>query len=160
MHQSAGTITSSVNPIDTSLLAEALTQTAILSSAGIASNQASSYSRMVDNCIQVHRCKTDITGWLQGGHPTFKDGIVDREDCFHGWESFCYRIVQIRVRKCQGFYVYELNPSPEGGIATVQENERYQVLQYDLRNSGSYKRDFMSRTLCLRKLLMSLLIMI
>ena len=114
MHQSAGTITSSVNPIDTSLLAEALTQTAILSSAGIASNQASSYSRMVDNCIQVHRCKTDITGWLQGGHPTFKDGIVDREDCFHGWESFCYRIVQIRVRKCQGFYVYELNPSPEG----------------------------------------------
>ena len=114
MHQSAGTITSSVNPIDTSLLAEALTQTAILSPAGIASNQASSYSRMVDNCIQVHRCKTDITVWLQGGHPTFKDGIVEREACFHGWESFCYRIVQIHVRECQGFYVYELNPSPEG----------------------------------------------
>ena len=39
MHQRAGTITSSVNLIDTSLLAEALTQTAILSPAGIASNQ-------------------------------------------------------------------------------------------------------------------------
>ena len=76
--------------------------------------QSSSYSRMVDNCIQVHRCKTDITGWLKGGHPTFKDGIVDREACFHGWENCCYRIVQIRVRECQGFYVYELNPSPEG----------------------------------------------
>ena len=76
--------------------------------------QSSSYSRMVDNCIQVHRCTTDITGWLKGGHPTFKDGIVDREACFHGWENCCYRIVQIRVRECQGFYVYELNPSPEG----------------------------------------------
>ena len=42
----------------------------------------------------------------------------------------------------------------------MQEDERYQVLQYDLRNSGSYKRDFMSRTLCVRKLRMSLLIMI
>ena len=113
MHQSAGTITSSVNPIVTSLLAEALTQTAILSPAGF---QSSSYSRMVDNCIQVHRCTTDITGWLKGGHPTFKDGIVDRKACFHGWENCCYRIirVQIRVRECQGFYVYELNPSPEG----------------------------------------------
>ena len=69
---------------------------------------------MVDNCIQVHRCTTDITGWLKGGHPTFKDGIVDRKACFHGWENCCYRIVQIRVRECQGFYVYELNPSPEG----------------------------------------------
>ncbi|KAM7449242.1 hypothetical protein ABFA07_002800 [Porites harrisoni] len=76
--------------------------------------QSSSYSRMVDNCIQVHRCTTDITGWLKGGHPTFKDGIVDREACFHGWQNCCYRIVQIRVRECQGFYVYELNPSPEG----------------------------------------------
>ena len=75
--------------------------------------QSSSYSRMVDNCIQVHRCTTDITGWLKGGHPTFKDGIVDREACFHGWQNCCYRIVQIRVRECQGFYVYELNPSPE-----------------------------------------------
>ena len=64
-------------------------------------------------CIQVHRCTTDITGWLKGGHPTFKDGIVDREACFHGWQNCCYRIVQIRVRECQGFYVYELNPSPE-----------------------------------------------
>ncbi|CAH3166306.1 unnamed protein product [Porites lobata] len=46
--------------------------------------QSSSYSRMVDNCIQVHRCTTDVTGWLTGGHPTFKDGIVDRKACFHG----------------------------------------------------------------------------
>ena len=115
--------------------------------------QSSSYSRMIDNCIQVHRCKTDITGWLKGGHPTFKDGIVDREACFHGWEKCCYRIVQIRVRECQTRHL-------KGGIATVQENERYQVLQFDSGNSGSYKRDFMSRKLCVRKLLMSLLIMI
>ena len=35
-----------------------------------------------------------------------------REVCFHGLLNYCYRTVKIRVRECQGYYVYELNPSP------------------------------------------------
>ena len=74
--------------------------------------QSSSYSRMVDNCIPVRKCSSDLTGWLNGEHPTFEDSIVRREVCFHGLLNCCYRTVQIRVRECQAYYVYELNPSP------------------------------------------------
>ena len=35
-----------------------------------------------------------------------------REVCFHGLLNCCYRTVKIRVRECQGYYVYELNLSP------------------------------------------------
>ena len=67
---------------------------------------------MVDNCIPVRKCSSDLTGWLNGEHPTFADSIVGREVCFHGLLNCCYWTVQIRVRECQGYYVYELNLSP------------------------------------------------
>ena len=76
--------------------------------------QSSSYTKMLDTCISHHRCLTDITGWLNGAHPILEDGIVTREACFHGYYNCCYRRVQIRVRECDGFYVYELKPSPAG----------------------------------------------
>ena len=76
--------------------------------------QSSSYTRMIDSCIPHHRCSTGITGWLKGGQPAFEDGIVAREACFNGYYKCCYRKVQIRVRECQGFFVYELKPSPAG----------------------------------------------
>ena len=67
---------------------------------------------MVDNCIPVRKCSSDLTGWLNGEHLTFEDSIVRREVCFHGLLNCCYRTVQIRVRECQGYFVYQLNPSP------------------------------------------------
>ena len=67
---------------------------------------------MVDNCSPVRKCSSDLTGWLTGEHLTFEDSIVRREVCFHGLLNCCYRTVQIRVRECQGYFVYELNPSP------------------------------------------------
>ena len=76
--------------------------------------QFSSYTKMLDKCIPHHRCLTDMPGWLNGEHPTLKDGIVTREACFHGFYNCCHKRVQIRVRECGGFYVYELKPSPPG----------------------------------------------
>ncbi|KAL9962332.1 hypothetical protein ACROYT_G031425 [Oculina patagonica] len=78
--------------------------------------QSSAYTKMLDTCISHHRCLTDITGWLNGAHPSLRDGIVNREACFNGYYNCCYRRVQIRVRECDGFYVYELKPAPGGGI--------------------------------------------
>jgi len=76
--------------------------------------QSSSYTRMIDSCIPHHRCLTDMPGWLNGGQPTLEDGIVVREACFNGYYNCCYRRVQIRVRECGGFFVYDLPPSPAG----------------------------------------------
>ena len=67
---------------------------------------------MVDNCIPVRKCSSDLTGCLNGEHPTFVDSIVGREVCFHGLLNCCYWTIQILVRECQGYYVYELNLSP------------------------------------------------
>ena len=76
--------------------------------------QSSSYTKMLDQCVSPRKCLTVITGFLNGLHPLIEDGIVDREACFHGYSNCCYRKVKIHVRRCDGFYVYYLNPSPAG----------------------------------------------
>ena len=76
--------------------------------------QSGSYTKMLDHCVSHHRCHTDMTGWLNGTHPSLEDGVVNRQACFHGYHDCCYRRVQIQVRSCEGFYVYYLNPSPAG----------------------------------------------
>ena len=78
--------------------------------------QSGSYTKMLDYCVSHHRCRTDITGWLNGLHPSLEEGIVNRQACFHGYYNCCYRRVQIQVRRCEGFYVYYLNPSPAGSF--------------------------------------------
>ncbi|XP_027038407.1 pancreatic secretory granule membrane major glycoprotein GP2-like [Pocillopora damicornis] len=74
------------------------------------------YEKMLNNCVGHHKCGTDLPGWLNGLHPSIEDGIVDREVCFFGYNKCCYRRVHIRVRKCNGFYVYFLKPSPPGNV--------------------------------------------
>ena len=78
--------------------------------------QSSSYTKMLDQCVSPRKCLTVITGFLNGLHPLIEDGIVDREACFHGYSNCCYRKVKIHVRRCDGFYVYYLNPSPAGSF--------------------------------------------
>jgi len=72
--------------------------------------QSGLYTRMIDSCIPHHRCLTNMPGWFNGGQSTLEDGIAAREACFHGYYNCCYRRVQIRVRRCDGFFVYELPP--------------------------------------------------
>ena len=76
--------------------------------------QSSSYTKMLDQCVSPRKCLTVVTGFLNGLHPLIEDGIVDREACFHGHSNCCHRKVKIHVRRCDGFYVYYLNPSPAG----------------------------------------------
>ena len=76
--------------------------------------QSSSYTKMLDQCVSPRKCLTVVTGFLNGLHPLIEDGIVDREACFHGHSNCCHRKVKIHVRRCDGFYVYYLNPSLAG----------------------------------------------
>ena len=103
--------------------------------------QSSSYSRMVDNCVPVRKCSSDLTqaGCLNGEHSTFEDTIVRREVCFHGLFNCCYRTVQIRVRECQGYYVYELNPSP------TERFSRYCASARTLSSALSIRQDSINR---------------
>ena len=76
--------------------------------------QSGSYAKMLDQCVSLRKCLTVVTGFLNGLLPLIEDGIVDREACFHGHSNCCHRKVKIHVRRCDGFYVYYLNPSPAG----------------------------------------------
>ncbi|XP_074606878.1 uncharacterized protein LOC141859885 [Acropora palmata] len=60
-------------------------------------------------CPQVHRCNTDVPGWMNGKHPNVEDGIVKRQVCFHGYQKCCYKTTTIHVRNCGAYFVYRLD---------------------------------------------------
>ena len=63
--------------------------------------------KMPTSCIPLHRCGTDIPGWLNGNHPEEHEGNVTRQVCFH-YNSCCEFYHNIQVRNCGGYYVYYL----------------------------------------------------
>ncbi|XP_074606880.1 uncharacterized protein LOC141859887 [Acropora palmata] len=63
-------------------------------------------------CPPVHRCNTDIPGWMNGNHPNVEDGIVKRQVCFHGYSNCCHRTTTIDVRNCGAYVVYRLTKVP------------------------------------------------
>ncbi|XP_078383960.1 uncharacterized protein LOC144666402 isoform X2 [Oculina patagonica] len=65
-------------------------------------------SRMASSCVPTHRCDTDLTGWMEGSHPTVEEGVAARKVCFNGYNNCCYKTVEINVRNCGSFYIYRL----------------------------------------------------
>ena len=64
---------------------------------------------MPTDCVPTNHCGGMAPGWLQGSHPFRRYQIVKRSVCFH-WDSDCCRKRHsIRVRKCDGFFVYYLS---------------------------------------------------
>ncbi|XP_078356494.1 uromodulin-like, partial [Oculina patagonica] len=64
------------------------------------------------SCVPTHRCGTHAPGWLSGNHPTVAQGIVSAKVCFHWSNNCCRWSTNIRVRNCDGFFVYELKKPP------------------------------------------------
>ena len=71
--------------------------------------QGQAGKKLTTTCPQIHRCNTDIPGWMNGKHPTVEDGKVQRQVCFHGYEKCCFRSTTIDVRNCGAYFVYRLN---------------------------------------------------
>ena len=67
---------------------------------------------MPTSCVSTHRCGTHAPGWLDGNHPTVAQGIVSAKVCFHWSNNCCRWSTYIRVRNCDGFFVYELKKPP------------------------------------------------
>uniref|UniRef100_A0A8B9J7N2 UMOD/GP2/OIT3-like D8C domain-containing protein n=1 Tax=Astyanax mexicanus TaxID=7994 RepID=A0A8B9J7N2_ASTMX len=66
--------------------------------------------RMPESCVDVNRCGTYYTLWLNGPHPEIEDGVVTRQVCGSvGFDCCYFSSTTIRVKACPGnFYVYEL----------------------------------------------------
>ena len=59
-----------------------------------------------------NRCGTHAPGWLSGAHPTVAQGIKSVKVCFHWNDNCCMWSTNIRVRNCDGYYVYEFKKPP------------------------------------------------
>lgn len=70
--------------------------------------------RMPETCVPILRCQTEAPMWLNGTHPTLKEGIVTRTACAHWSGNCCLWKTQVLVKACPGeFYVYQLERTPE-----------------------------------------------
>ena len=76
--------------------------------------QGAAGDRMPDKCVLMYRCGTQKPVWLNGTHPTVAEGVVTRTVCYSGysgysgWGSCCFLGNIIKVKNCNGYYVYEL----------------------------------------------------
>ncbi|KAI4872504.1 hypothetical protein NFI96_028426, partial [Prochilodus magdalenae] len=65
--------------------------------------------RMPESCVNMNRCGTYYTLWLNGPHPQIQDGIVTCVVCGSSGTDCCYYTsYPIRIKACPGdYYVYE-----------------------------------------------------
>ena len=65
-----------------------------------------------ESCVPMRRCGTHAPGWLNGKHPSVKEGVVVRQVCYHWSGGCCQWNNDIKIRNCGDFYVYELQKPP------------------------------------------------
>ncbi|KAK3751509.1 hypothetical protein QZH41_006832 [Actinostola sp. cb2023] len=97
-------------------------------------------SAMPTKCVAKNHCGTHAPGWLSGSHPTQAQGTVTRKVCFNWSNKCCNWNINIRVRNCGGFYVYELSKTPHCHLRYCgnagPECQKYTVLKDADRASG------------------------
>ena len=74
--------------------------------------QGDAGTKMATSCVDEKRCGTHATGWLNGAHPTVNESKVTRKASFHHKSNCCFWSIDIEVRNCGDFYVYNINKTP------------------------------------------------
>ena len=76
--------------------------------------------RMKEGCDRrdsrsvIHRCGTQLHGYMIGKHPVQKEGYVERLVCFENADGpcECRATTTVGVQNCGGYYVYYLRGVP------------------------------------------------
>ena len=92
---------------------------------------------MAKRCVPEKRCGAEVGGWLNGPHPSVKEGEVNRTVCFQYGERCCLWRTTVKVRNCGKFFVYSLKRDVRGV---------YRKYRYCGNGEGS-RRHFLSRNL-------------
>ena len=74
--------------------------------------EGSAGDRLPEVAPEQQYCGTHAPGWLNGKHPTPPEGRVQRQVCFHWSNKKCLWNVNIEVRNCGGYFVYNLVKPP------------------------------------------------
>nr|XP_058946979.1 fibrillin-3-like [Pocillopora verrucosa] len=99
--------------------------------------RGSSGNELPSSCVPMNSCGTHAPGWLQGHHPTVAQGIAAVKACFHWKKGCCQWQTDIRVRNCDGFYVYELKPSPACHLRYCGSSVRNQCKNNPCKNGAT-----------------------
>ena len=67
---------------------------------------------MPSSCPPIRRCGTHAPGWLRGSYPTLAQGAVTRKVCYHWSNNCCRWSNNIKIKNCNGYYVYQLAKPP------------------------------------------------
>ena len=62
--------------------------------------------------VDAYHCGTVWSGWLDGAHPTLKDGEVQRTVCFSDRSTGCKHTIKISVKNCGTYSIYKLFKPP------------------------------------------------
>ena len=75
--------------------------------------------KMPEQKVDQMRCGTVHPIWMRGTHPTVKEGTVNRTACINFYDMLngCLSSLNIRVRNCNGFFVYYLGPTHSCSLA-------------------------------------------
>ena len=69
-------------------------------------------TKMPTQCVPDNRCGAVWSGWLNGGHPTLADGEDYSEVCFTRVRDCCKKSMDIKVKDCGSYFIYELQKVP------------------------------------------------
>ena len=69
-------------------------------------------TKMPTTRVPAYRCSTVWSGWLDSAHPTVEDGEVSRNVCFSDRLTGCKGVINIYVKNCSSYYIYELVQPP------------------------------------------------
>ncbi|CAH3172799.1 unnamed protein product, partial [Porites evermanni] len=95
--------------------------------------------RMPTFCVPKRRCGAHAPGWLNGSHPSVREGVVTRRVCYHWGSNCCNWKNDIQIQNCGAFYVYRLVKPPQCYLRYCAHNQtrscsRYFVLESSDRN--------------------------
>ena len=71
-----------------------------------------SIREMPTQCVPDNRCGAIFSGWLYGGHHTLANGEVSFNVCFIGGQNCCKKSINIRVKECGSYFIYNLQKVP------------------------------------------------
>ncbi|XP_029184050.2 ZP domain-containing protein-like isoform X1 [Acropora millepora] len=67
---------------------------------------------MPQKCVNLNSCGTHSPGWFEGSLPSVPGEISSGKACFNWIGDCCYFVNSVRVKNCDGFFIYELSPTP------------------------------------------------
>ena len=91
-------------------------------------------NKMPTQKVDEMRCGTVHPIWMRGSHPTLAEGTVNRTACINFYDMLdgCLTWLNIKVRNCNGFFVYYLGPTHSCSLAYCAGKSLFQTARLDI----------------------------